>query len=897
MLISITVVFVLSLLSLAEWVFNITLFKSIVPQWIPMKTITAICCFFAATAVVIIQIDLPAILRNIFTRVLSIFICLISLSSLYVHLFYIRTGHESSLTLASNFGFFLSEGTRMALFTGPVFLLIGCTLFLLPVDKSKSSGIAHILIIPAFLASYFVTVSYILRVYTVHEASYIPKTLITGIALCGICVAIIFMRPDTWFFRVFTSNSTGGIIAKKLLIPGIILPILIAWLRLTGERSGIFESDEGVVLVTLTYSLCFMVLIWLTARSVNKIDLERRASEKESRESEERLKKAQEIAHLGSWELDIVNNQLSWSDEVYRIFGLKPQVSVATYEAFLDAIHPDDRSRVDAAYSGSLRNGKDTYEVEHRVIRKSNGEIRYVHEKYSHFRDESGKIIKSFGMVHDITERKKSELALQEGEEKYRHLFEGMTEGFALHEIILDKNEKPCDYRFISINPAYEKQTGLKAENITGKKVSEILPAIEKFWIDTFGKVALTGESIDFENYSAELKSYFKVSAFSHKKGHFAVIFDNITDRILAEKELLESKKKLDIALENGSIGIWEWNILTNEIEWDERMENIFGIEPGSFEGNYDAFEEFLVDEDKAHTRKAISKALEFKLPFETIYRIQLKNGDIKYISTKALVNRDSEGNPLRMAGVCIDITEMKKGAEQTLFSLNENLLRSNKELEQFAYVASHDLQEPLRMISSFTQLLSMRYKDKLDQEAQEFIKYAVDGAVRMQSLINDLLQYSRIETKGKPLSVSDMHNVLGQTVNNLSIQIKEKNALITNGELPNILADGGQMIQLFQNLIGNALKFCNTSPRVHISATEEKDHYLFSVKDNGIGIEPQYFNKIFQIFQRLHAKNEYVGTGIGLAICRRIVERHGGKIWVESEPCAGTNFNFTIKK
>jgi light-regulated signal transduction histidine kinase (bacteriophytochrome) len=166
-----------------------------------------------------------------------------------------------------------------------------------------------------------------------------------------------------------------------------------------------------------------------------------------------------------------------------------------------------------------------------------------------------------------------------------------------------------------------------------------------------------------------------------------------------------------------------------------------------------------------------------------------------------------------------------------------------------------------------------------------------------MQTLINDLLEYSRVETRGKDLSITDMHDILGQTINNLSIKIKEKNALVTNDELPAIFADEGQMVQLFQNLIGNALKFCKTSPRIHISAKEEKDDYLFSVRDNGIGIESQYFDRIFQIFQRLHTKEEYGGTGIGLAICRRIVERHGGKIWVESQPGEGTEFKFTIRK
>jgi len=371
----------------------------------------------------------------------------------------------------------------------------------------------------------------------------------------------------------------------------------------------------------------------------------------------------------------------------------------------------------------------------------------------------------------------------------------------------------------------------------------------------------------------------------------------DITIRRKVIKQLEDSQQKLELALENASIGIWVWDILTNAIEWDERMEKIFGLEPGSFGKSYDAFESCLMEEDIPHMRLALKKALEEEVAFETIYRIHYKEKDVKYINAKALLTKNKEGKAIKMTGVCFDITAMKKGAEETLFKLNEDLLRSNKDLEQFAYVASHDLQEPLRMVSSFTQLLSQRYTDKLDKNAQEFIQFAVDGAARMQVLINDLLTYSRVQTRGKEFSNVDMHSVLGNVINYLQLRIQEKNALVTNDELPSIYADEGQMIQLLQNLVGNALKFSGKMPVIHITSKEEKDYFVFSVKDNGIGIEPQYFNRIFQIFQRLHPKEEYSGTGIGLAICKRIVERHGGQIWVESELGLGTTFYFTILK
>jgi signal transduction histidine kinase/integral membrane sensor domain MASE1 len=239
---------------------------------------------------------------------------------------------------------------------------------------------------------------------------------------------------------------------------------------------------------------------------------------------------------------------------------------------------------------------------------------------------------------------------------------------------------------------------------------------------------------------------------------------------------------------------------------------------------------------------------------------------------------------------------KQREQAEKALIKQAEELTRSNAELEQFAYIASHDLQEPLRMVASFVQLLERRYKDKLDSDANEFIAYAVEGAKRMQALINGLLAYSRIGTHGKPFELTDCEAVLESALSNLRVAIEESNAIVTHDPLPTVMADGSQLIQLFQNLIGNALKFCNIkAPEIHIGVKQRYGEWLFSVKDNGIGIDPQYAERIFVIFQRLHTRSEYSGTGIGLAICKKIVERHGGRIWVESELGKGATFYFTI--
>jgi len=281
---------------------------------------------------------------------------------------------------------------------------------------------------------------------------------------------------------------------------------------------------------------------------------------------------------------------------------------------------------------------------------------------------------------------------------------------------------------------------------------------------------------------------------------------------------------------------------------------------------------------------------------------IRHKDGTVTPVHYNATVYRDESGEVIGVFAAARDVTELKR-IEQDLRLINGKLMertteltRSNRDLEQFAYVTSHDLQEPLRAISSFSQLLAQRYRAKLDKDGEEFIDYVVNGSVRMQQLINDLLAFSRVSTRGKEFEPTDVNSILSRAIDNLSTAVEESNAVITKNEMPTLMADGNQLAQVFQNLIGNAIKFRGKrTPMIDISATSKDGQWVFSVRDNGIGIEPQYFEKIFVIFQRLHGKEEYSGTGSGLAICKIVIERHGGRIWVESEPNSGSTFYFTL--
>lgn len=256
----------------------------------------------------------------------------------------------------------------------------------------------------------------------------------------------------------------------------------------------------------------------------------------------------------------------------------------------------------------------------------------------------------------------------------------------------------------------------------------------------------------------------------------------------------------------------------------------------------------------------------------------------------------DAGGNVTGTVHNVRDITYQESLA-QSKRQATEELRRSNEELEEFAYVASHDMQEPLRTVSSYVQLLERRYADKLDSDARDFIAFAADGAARMQAMISDLSAYSRIGRREREFLPTDFEKALSEALANLESAIMESNAEVTIGPLPVIVADSSQITVLFQNLVGNAIKFRQegVTPRVHVSAEKQGEKWVFSVSDNGIGIDPKNFDRIFVIFQQLHPPDTYPGTGIGLAICKRIVERHGGSIWVESDPGKGTTFYFAI--
>jgi len=372
--------------------------------------------------------------------------------------------------------------------------------------------------------------------------------------------------------------------------------------------------------------------------------------------------------------------------------------------------------------------------------------------------------------------------------------------------------------------------------------------------------------------------------------------------RALEQRELREEKRRTEEALRESEalysavVGqafdiIFLVDVMTRSIiDGNIAFQKMLGFSPNDLSGLtlYD-----IVAHDKESIERNIDRIRASGNYFIGQRQYRRKDGSI--IEVEASSNLIHYGKKEVLCIIARDITERKR-AEEALIKKSEELTRSNSDLAQFAYAASHDLQEPLRTITSFVQLLQKRYHGKLDPDADEFIDFIVGGTKRMQQLINDLLTYSRVNTRRGPLSPMKIEDVLQKAMQNLRYVQEEVKGTVIYEEMPSIVADEPQMTQLFQNLIGNALKFHGVeAPRVEISAAKEGTDWMFSVRDNGIGIDPQYKDRIFEIFQRLHTREEYSGTGIGLAIAKKIVQRHGGRIWVDSEPGKGTTFRFTI--
>jgi PAS domain S-box-containing protein len=500
--------------------------------------------------------------------------------------------------------------------------------------------------------------------------------------------------------------------------------------------------------------------------------------------------------------------------------------------------------------------------------------------------------------IRDISVRKEADRHLAQMEGRYRGLLEAAPDAMV---VVNQAGE------IVLLNVQAEKQFGYRRDELVGQQVKNIIPegfaeriiadgtrsAAEALAQQIGTGIELLGQRKDGTGFPIEIM----LSPLESAEGILVTAaIRNISVRKEADRHLAQMEGRYRGLLEAAPDAMVVVNQAGEIVLLNVQAEKQFGYRRDELVGQEvkniipQGFAERLIADALRSTEDALAQQIGTGIELTG----QRKNGSDFPIEIMLSPLESAEG--ILVTAAIRDITARKKSEAHLLQKMDE-LNRSNEELGQFAYIASHDLQEPLRMVASYTQLLSRRYKGKLGSDADEFISFAVDGANRMQRLIQDLLAYSRVGTKGRDLLDISSEDALKQALINLRMAIQSSDAQVTHDPLPTVLADETQLIQLFQNLVGNGLKYQAPGvPRVHISAARNGGKkWLFSVKDNGLGIDPQYFGRIFGMFQRLHKREEFEGTGIGLAICKKIVERHGGNISVESQPGQGSTFSFAL--
>ncbi len=611
----------------------------------------------------------------------------------------------------------------------------------------------------------------------------------------------------------------------------------------------------------------------------------------------------------------------------------------------------------------------------------------------------------------DAASCKEMKEALRKSEDRYRLLFNSIDEGFCIIEVILGQDDRPVDFRFLEINPAFERLTGLR--DGVGRRMREMVPKLEEFWIDAYDRVARTGEPFRFVYHAALPRNvWFDIHAFrlgGEESNRVAVVLNDITERIRREEALKESEARYrSLFNDNSSVMLLIDPSTGQLVDANQAAIDYYGYSRDKLTSlKITDINTLPLDEVKAEMGRSLAgekrsfnfrhrmasgeirdvevfsgpitvdgRHLLYSIVHDVTGRMQvermLKESEARYrelfhamregVVVQMLIMDDGKvtdwiyedynsayleligltpGTDIRgkkgsevigpdlvkeylpvlermrspRAALQLRYTSPLSGRELLASSVaegdrivvaftditdlkrtEEDLRRSNEELQQFAYVASHDLQEPLRMVTAYLGLLEKKYGGELNPQAKEYMRTAVEGSVRMRELIDDLLQYSRLDSRPVELRKVDMGQVAHRVMENLKITILEAGGHIEIQPLPVVMADEQQITQVLQNLISNAIKFrSDEPPRVEVSAVTYANDFVFSVRDNGIGIDPKYADKLFKMFSRLHARDEYPGTGIGLAIAKKIVERHGGKIWFESEPGKGTTFFFTL--
>ncbi|MEI9946508.1 MAG: PAS domain S-box protein [Chitinophagaceae bacterium] len=791
-------------------------------------------------------------------------------------------------------------------------------IFLLKLRGNGNPKTTQSLLLIISIVSLFNIISVIYGVKNIYFGPYAMYKMRLGGSISCLLLSLILFAEDSkrGVMAVILGPEPGGKIIRAFIPIVLLFPILLGLIDRFAETSGLYQDALGLALSSVAIMIMFFIILVRTAKSNNKIYKqllaemgERKKAGKQARDSELFANTIYEnIPHMvfvkDGEELRFRSINKAGEELIghtnEEIFGKNDHDFFPQKEADLF------RERDKAVFDSNV-----PVVIEEPITTSRHG-VRWLRTKKIGVRDENGKPLYMLGISEDITELKEKQerlnkynaelekeiekrtKELRKSEERYQKMVEDVKDYSIL---MLDTNGIILNW-----NKGAERVKGYKAEEIMGKSFKkfytnddQLNEVPEKILNEAkrIGRAASEGWRVkkDGSAFWASVSITALRNEHSEITG-FSKVTRDITEKKLAEQQVIESEKQFQAFM--GTLPAMAWIV-------DERgyfkytnplYNKTFNYNNLSGKNVADLFPVDIVTE----YQKNNDIVFQSNIPLETIEPSLRPDGTRGTLKIFKFPLGTSKGVKL-LGGIAVDITQMIE-TEEALKQANDQLLTSNRELEQFAYVASHDLQEPLRMVSSFLQLLEKKYKGHMDEKADQYIHFAVDGAERMKTLITDLLRFSRLGTTKEADSVVDCNNIVKDIIQVYQQTIDETKAVINSCPLPVLKAQKTQIEQLFQNLISNALKYRGeAAPVITICCKDKINKWHFSISDNGIGIDKKYYDKIFIIFQRLHGKNDYSGTGIGLAICKKIVEQHGGEIWVQSEPGEGSVFNFTFPK
>ncbi|WP_347566434.1 PAS domain S-box protein [Scytonema sp. UIC 10036] len=890
---------------LIGWKLDITLLKSVFPELVTMKANTAIAFLLAGVSLWFSVLREQRRKHSFVARLTAIAVLLIGLLTLCQYILGWNLRIDELLFNDSPDTTDTSHPGRMGANTALNFVLVGGALWLLEQRTNRSDCLAQGLSIVVGLISLQTIVGYIYGVRNFYRLGVYTTSMALHTALTFevLCVGVLYSRPNTGFMRTITSELNGGAIARLWIPTILILPPIVGWFIIVGQTAKQYDAAFGISLLVVLLDTIFLGLIWQNAKFLNKLDGTRQKAEKALRESEESYRLLVENVPQLVWTsqsdgfIDYFNQR--WLDytglQLHQTLGWDWQ----------QVVHPDDLPDALESWTTGLRAGN-RVETQYRLLR-FDGVYRWHVVQALPLRDSNGTVTKWFGTCTDIDDRKRAEVALRQSESRLRFFVESDLIGIISSD--MHGHLKEVNDAFLSII-GYTRKDFL-VERLEWKDLTppEFLPLDEAALADAKVK----GSSSPYE------KAYIRkdgtrvpvlvgCTIVGEQQQEVISFVLDISELKRTQAALVESEKRFRHVTDTAPMMVW--------MSGTDKVCNYFNKPWLDFTGRTMEMEigngwtEGIHPEDLQYCLETYVSAFDARLTFQMEYRLRRFDGQYRWLFDIGVPRFTSEGEFLGYIGSCIDI-EDRKQAEAQMRQINETLEErvkqrtaqlesANRELESFSYSVSHDLRAPLRHITGFVDLLQKRLtKTSLDETSQRYLDIITEATKQAGKLIDDLLTFSRVGRSEMRYTNVDMNLLLREVQRDLLPETKNRKISWQIESLPQVYGDSSMLRLVLRNLLENAIKYSKTRSlaEITVGCISEEQEVVFFVRDNGIGFDMRYAHKLFGVFQRLHSDPQFEGTGVGLANVQRIVHRHGGRVWAESEIDKVTTFYFSLPR